>query len=257
MLDSLFLFQVVLSFIISGSFAVFALWAAEKSGTKLGSIIISLPSTSAFGLLFISLIQGTDASTQAAVATTASLAGAFVFVFLFVKLLDKFGIISLFLALIGWFFIASLIPVLNLNIYSAFMFSFLFFVPIFILLKKIKPEKTKIKSNLKNNLFRFIMVGTIVSLIVLISKLISPFWGGIFSAFPAMYLSTFYIAFRDYEPEFCKAIAANMIYAFLGFMSYSASIFFLYPLYGIVTGTIISYLIYFIVVYTFNLLFGR
>lgn len=257
MFDNIFLLKLLISFIISGSFAVFALWMSEKVGTKLGSIILSIPSTTAFSLLFIMWTQGVEVVTRAAVMSTASLGISFIFVIVFVNLLSRFKSFSLLISLFVWFISAVILSLFSLNIYSSSIIASILVVISFLFLGKIKPSKTKIKSTMNRTLLRFFLVGSIVSLVIVIAKLISPEWGGIFASFPAVYVATFYIAIKDYGVNFSKSIAANTVYAYLGFVSYPFAVYFLYPLYGIVLGTIGAYLVYLVVLYISNIIMSK
>ena len=117
--------------------------------------------------------------------------------------------------------------------------------------------KTKIKSTVPRLALRFFLVGAIVSIVVLISKFAGPEIGGIFGSFPAVYTATFFIAIKDYGIKFSKAIAANTVFAYLSFVSYAAAVYFLYPIYGIIFGTIGAYLIYLVVLLTSNLIIKK
>ena len=198
-----------------------------------------------------------NAAIHAAVATPAALGGVFLFVIVFVKLLDRLKRGAIVAALAVWFAIALVISQVEFNIYTSFAFAMIIYIPSFLFLRKIKGETTKLKATKQQMFIRFIISGSMVAFVVIISKLIGPLWGGIFAAFPAMYTSTFHISYTEYGKKFAKAIAANTSYAFIGFLVYTASVYFLFEMFGLVIGTIISYCVYAIVTYIFNGFFKR
>lgn len=257
MFDQLFLIKLIISFIVSGLFAVTALWFSEKLGTKWGSIIVSIPSTMAFSLLFIAWTQGTEVAAEASIFGSAALTGAFIFVMLFVSLVGRFKLLSLLPSIFLWFITALIISSIEFNIYLSSLMSFIFVIISFFYLSKIKSQKTKIRSNSNRVILRFFLVGFLVSFAVIIAKVIGPEWGGIFGSFPAMYIATFYIAYNDYGKKFAKSIAANTFYAFFGFLVYPIAVHFLYPEYGIILGTIGAYLFYLVALYLSNLILNK
>ncbi|MBU0532328.1 hypothetical protein KKB44_02425 [Candidatus Micrarchaeota archaeon] len=252
MFDDVFLLKLFISFIVSGAYLVLILRIAEKVGTKLGSIILSLPSTTLFSLLFIGWTSGITVATDAALIAQIGFIGIFVFVLTFVL---STSFLSLLLALLLWAISAFFLSTLQLDIFYSFGLAIIALIPCFLILRKVKPEKTTMKSTTRQNIFRFILVGSLISFTIIVSKLGGPVLGGIFSIFPAMYTSTFYLAYKDYGKNFARSIAANTVYGFLGFAIYPFAVYLLYPVYGLIIGTMASYLISLIITYLFNILF--
>ncbi|MFH2105898.1 MAG: DUF3147 family protein [Candidatus Micrarchaeota archaeon] len=255
--DQAFLIKLVLSFLVSGAWAVFALKIAEKTGTKLGSIILSLPSTTLFALLFIGWIQGMDAVAQAASVSLGMIGIVAMFLLIFVKLLDRFKLSALLFSILAWFVLSVILLHLSLGIFQSFLAGVLLFIVSFIALRSIKSKTTKIESTDMQMLTRFMLVGSLVSISIIISKLAGPQWGGVFATFPAMFASSLYVSYNAYGIKFTKAMAANTTYAFPGFFTYVLGVYFLYPICGLVLGTILSFIISLITIYIFNLIFKR
>ena len=96
----------------------------------------------------------------------------------------------------------------------------------------------------KSQIFiRALFTGTIIATVVLLGKTLNPFWGGIFTMFPAATFATLIILHFYYEPRqlfyFMKSAPLGSISLFI----YAISIMLLFPKLGIWTGTLISYVI--------------
>src|SRR3989338_7591097 len=89
----LFFVKLILSFIVGGSWLAFTLWISEKFGSKIGGIIIGLPSTTLVSLLFIAWTQDSSAAVAAVVIIPAVTAVSLIFSYAFVALYkEKLGI---------------------------------------------------------------------------------------------------------------------------------------------------------------------
>ena len=89
------------------------------------------------------------------------------------------------------------------------------------------------------------MSGFIISFIVLISKVIDPKLGGIFSGFPAMFSSTMIITYFSQGPQFSAAIMKSSVFTITSLVLYSILVRFTYNPLGIIGGTIVSILLSF------------
>jgi hypothetical protein len=66
---------------------------------------------------------------------------------------------------------------------------------------------------------------------------------GIFSVFPAIFLSTMLISLREHGSQFTAAMAKGMIYGSPSVAIYAVGIYFFYPLVGILVGTISAFVV--------------
>src|SRR3989344_6263409 len=113
-------------------------------------------------------------------------------------------------------------------------------------------EKLMIKSfgaiatmyTLPTLLFRASLSGAIVTLAVLMAKIGGPLIGGMFAAFPAVFLSAAIITYWAHGKEFSGAVMkVLMISGALNVMVYAVGIRYLVVPYGILYGTLFSYII--------------
>ena len=82
-----------------------------------------------------------------------------------------------------------------------------------------------------------------ISLSVIVAKIAGPYWGGMFAAFPASYVSTVIITTKSHGVGFLRAIIKNIPLATIGTLLYYIAVNQLYPLYGIWIGTAAGYAI--------------
>jgi len=89
-------------------------------------------------------------------------------------------------------------------------------------------------------IFRGLLAGTIISIAVFLSNT-GAVLSGIFSVFPAIFLSTMLISLREHGPNFVGGIAKSMIFGSQSVMIYAVAVYFFYPLYGVILGSIFSF----------------
>ena len=87
---------------------------------------------------------------------------------------------------------------------------------------------------------RGLIAGTVIAIAVLLSN-VDAALSGIFSVFPAILSSTMLISVKEYGPDFAAGMAKSMILGISSVLSYATAIHFLYPVYGIMWGSICAY----------------
>jgi MFS family permease len=251
MFDSVFLFKVFLSFLTGCGFTAVTLYAAEKYGPKFGGIIAGLPSTTAVGLFFIGYVQSAQAASQAATLMPAAVGGSLVFVFFYVALCKKIGYkFALLAASVVWLMIALPLAYFKFeDLYIATLFFLVVWVVSLFYMGRRKMDETmpeKVDYSFGQKISRAVFAGGIISFAVVISSLFGPLWGGALAAFPAMFLSTFIILCRAYGCGYSTAFAKNTPIGLFGVIPYLWGVHFLYPVYGLIVGTLAAYLLSFV-----------
>jgi len=87
---------------------------------------------------------------------------------------------------------------------------------------------------------RGLIAGTVIAIAVLLSNA-SAVLSGIFSVFPAILSSTMLISVKEHGPDFAAGMAKSMVFGIPSVLSYATAIHFLYPVYGIIWGSIYAY----------------
>jgi hypothetical protein len=105
----------------------------------------------------------------------------------------------------------------------------------------------------KKILFRGFFAGLMIAIAVLLSN-VGETISGIFSVFPAIFLSTMIIFLREHGPIFTGAMGKSMIFGSPTVVTYAISLHYFYPAFHILWGTLISYSIsLFVVLLLFKL----
>ncbi|MBI5159689.1 DUF3147 family protein [Candidatus Micrarchaeota archaeon] len=240
-----FVSGLVLSFVLGG-FAVSAqTLLAERFGSRLGGMLVALPSTSLVSFFFIGWAHSPEFAAQAASFAPASSVACIVFILLFVRLSEKLGaIVSLFCSLVAWLalslgFIAFgfVDPVL-----AHALFFTCFFVALF-LLRKVGEEKARFRFSFKQLLFRAVFAGAVIAFAVFVSKSGGPLLGGAFAMFPAAFSSSILILARSSGLKFARAASKGMFAGLVPLVFFALAVSFAYPALGLYAGTVASYFV--------------
>lgn len=245
------LYHTVTPFVLSALVVIIVTIIAEKFGTKTGGVIGTLPSTIIIAFLFIALDKGVQFASNSVAVVPAEMGINLVFLLLFTQL-SKNGIpIALTGSLVGW-------TILTIGIYYShitsialsFTFYIICFFITFLIMEKTKKitslDTTTVHYTLLKLLSRSLIAGIVIAIAVTFSN-IGTILSGIFSVFPAIFLSTMLISLKEHGPQFTGALAKAMIYGSPSVVSYAICIHLFYPLIDIVPGTITAFLIAFLI----------
>ncbi len=225
-----FVFKVLLSLLIGIVWVIVSTNIAERVSGKLGGLIMGLPSTAVISLLFVGLTQGTPAALTSSMIVPYS-SGLYCFFFITFFLLTKKGFkIGFISSLIVWFvfaFVAAKFP--PNNIFESIIVGLtLITLAIFWSVKKIHIDHKLIPKKIISGPLWLIA---------------GPRWGGIFATFPALTISSMLITIRSGGVEFTRLIAKNVLISTTTTISiYAILSYFLFPIVGVILGTILSYI---------------
>ncbi len=236
-----FLIKLILSFLVGGSYIAFTLWLSEKFGSKIGGILIGLPSTVLISLIFIAWTQNTESAIAASVIIPAIIGidGLFAVTFIF---LYKHGFFKAFCgALLVWALLSFPIVLIHLNdLGYSLGIGLLFFLLSLYLLRgfphKVAPPKGK-----SDLIFRVVFAGGIISTAVLIANILGPLWGGLFASFPAIFSSSLILLSRKHGFEFTASVARSMVTGSLASIMFPFGFYILGPTFGLIGGLLLAY----------------
>ncbi len=251
-MDKVFLLQVAVSFVIGGSLVAFLSLVAEKVSDNYAGMVLSLPSTVAISFFFFSLIFSPYRIPVIVPSVIVSLGGMLVLIvtYLYLSKLRLRSTASIILCAVGSIIIwtAFSIPI-AITKFSNYPFSILIYVAIVSVaygLIKLGTKKaingSRLTYSLIQKLIRAIFAGVIIALAVLLSKKAGIFWGGIFSVFPAAFLSTLIIYHWHYDSEFLFQISKKIPIGSLILFSFIISAKYIFPQFDTYVGTGLSYL---------------
>ncbi len=106
-----------------------------------------------------------------------------------------------------------------------------------------------------NILVRGLVSGLIIALAVAFAKLGGPLVGGVFASFPAVFLSTMILTYFAQGREFSVSVMKTLLLSgTINATVCASAVRFLYPLFGLIGGTISSFLLSLVSMYVVFLL---
>lgn len=186
---------------------------SEKLGSRLGGLLIGMPSIVLVGLIFIAWTQNSAALVEATSIMPATIAASSIFLVVFI-LLRRLGIVAAYVgALSIWFAlnlplvfykvthlgVAILIAAVLLTISTAFFHK--------------QKDRTLREFKLSQRAFilRIVFSGLLVAFAVFIARQAGPIWGGLFTSFPAAFSATVLILARTHGFGFTAAVSRTMV----------------------------------------------
>lgn len=244
-MEGVFLVKLALSFSVGALWAVFAVFLAEKYGTRIGGLVTGLPSTIIFGLFFIAWTQNPKVAVEA--TTIVPIVGGINCLFLATYIyFAKNGLrVSLLSSLLLWSLLSLSLVLTGFNNYPISLISYMILLPVSYYLVQYKfnvksVQGIRIVYTPNIILFRGILSGSVVALAVLAAKLGGPSIGGMFSMFPAMFTSTILIIHFSHGPSFSSATMKSAMLSAISVIVYSIVARYTYQNIGIVRGTLVS-----------------
>ncbi|MFO8051075.1 MAG: DUF3147 family protein [Thermoplasmatota archaeon] len=251
--------QFILPFIIAALVVVAITIIAEKFGTRVGGILGTIPSTIVVAFVFISINRGDDFASRAAAVVPAEMAINLVFLFLFTILARGSAWKALLFSLLIWAALSG--ALLLLHPHSVLLTSSIYFLTLltlFLIMEKVVRMRSalsvKVRYTPAKIMFRGLFAGFIIGTTVLLSN-IGETISGIFSVFPAIFLSTMLITLKEHGASFSGGMGKSMLLGSQTVVVYVLAVHFLYPLIGALWGTIASFMLSMIMVA--SLLFFR
>ena len=250
MLDAFFL-RVLLSFVVAGIWITLATVLSEKFGTKIGGAFGNLPSTLLVSIIFIAWTQDLLFVTETLKIIPLALMVDTIFLFVYIVAAKKIERGAPLIALIIWFLLA--LPIGFMMYDDIWIGSLLFVVVTVVAFYWLEyrmhiPSKAgrKKQYTLGELSMRGGFAGSVVASAVVIAAFGGPVWGGLASVFPAVMLSTMYLLTKAQGSGFAQATGKVMLPASMNLGVFALVAYHLYPVYGLVVGSIVAYLAAFV-----------
>jgi hypothetical protein len=211
-----FYLKLMLGFVIGGAWITLSTIAAEKFGSKIGGLIGGLPSTIVVSFFFIAWTQGPaqvyDSTTFMPFAFAINIAYLIVYAVLSRRGLAA-GVVG---ALAAWFIltaalIESRLSSLPLAIAAWILAAVLGYYVVQFRLRIRSQSRVPIRYTPLQIAWRAAFSGAVISFAIVMSKVGGPAWGGIFSAFPAVYTSTLIITSRSVSVDFSRSLITPLL----------------------------------------------
>ncbi|MDO8340010.1 MAG: DUF3147 family protein [Candidatus Burarchaeum sp.] len=245
MLDP-FSVKLLLGFLVGGIWITLATVISERFGSKIGGLVGNLPSNILVGLFFIGMTQSAEFAAEAAGTVPIGMIMDSIFLFSYVVLVKKYDKLAALPALAIWFVMAYAIG--KVKYFDLFWTTLAYFAVVLALFAYLEygmripsMKKKKPAYSASELAIRGFLAGGLIVAVTIGAALFGPVWGGIFSVFPVVMLSTMYLLNRAQGPEFAQATGKVMLLGSVNIVVYAFAVIFTYPVYGLVWGTVISY----------------
>ncbi len=245
MTETLF-FRLILTFVTGTVWIFISISLGKRSGSNMSGFIAGLPSTALLVFFFIGLNQSPSAAAEATTVFPLSYSVTGLFLLIYARNVKNGLFTAVFSGLLCWFTGGSILAFINPSNYLLNFFLYLLILPVlYILMVKVTGKKPVSGKNLPSSpkliLIRSIFGGIIITAAVLFSKIFGPVFGGIFSAFPAMFISTLVIAYKTYGGDFSKMMTRPLLVTGMTtIVLYSLGVRYFYPGSGLVIGTFLA-----------------
>ncbi len=255
-MTTVLLIQLLVSFFVGGSLITLLSLIAEKTNQHISGIIMMFPSTLVLGFFFLGL---TTSAKNVATVIPATLIPLGIVIFSSViyiycsiyfvnRVKNKFQQISysLFTSIVIWFILASPFAIFKFSNIVVGIIGFILIVTVtHFILKNKNYELRLTKPNYSKTqiLIRAVFTGSVIATVVFLGKTLNPFWGGIFTMFPAATFATLIVLNFYYEPKQLFYFIKNAPLGSVSLFTYAISIMLLFPKLGIWVGTFVSYCI--------------
>jgi hypothetical protein len=259
----IFYLKLILAFIVSAIWIPTATILAEKFGSKIGGVIIGIPSVSVITLFFIAWAESTTVAVQSTNVIPIVLGIDALFVAIYILFLRFNFLLAIIAAFLTWFVLSLGLVFIKFNNFALSILGCILLVIIsYILVEKIlktgSTGQRKIKRTIPQLLLRATLSGTIVCIAVILARIGGPILGGAFAAFPAIMSSTMIITYFAHGKEFSAAVMKMaMISGPISCVIYTISARFLYISSGLIIGTLVSFVISVITAYLMYLVLRR
>ncbi len=241
----MFTLQVIVSFVAGGLVIALQTLLGERVPLRWRGVALTIPTTMALGLFFIGLTKTPADVPQAVRVIPAALALDYLWVLMF-ALFSRFTII---VALVGsfsiWGVCAAVLVQYPPRTISG---SILFYIPVLLIsywgisTLQQTPITSPVPVNWKHITIRSLIGGSIVAVIVILSKTIGNVWGGLFSVFPAAFTATFLIYYLVHGKKVIPSVAKSLFFpGAIGFVIYGVVAAAAFPKVGIWLGTLVAY----------------
>ena len=243
LLDRTFVINLIFSFITGGIWITLATLAADRFGSKIGGFLAGLPSTIVVALFFIAITEGPQMASSATTVMPLTMSVNALFILVYIALVGTGFFRAIFFGLLTWLLLTiglimfnpdsllfSLGAWLSILILIFLVFKYVFHIP--------SLRRSRFHYTVVQIISRAVFSGSIIVFAVLMSRIGGAVYGGIFSTFPAVFISTIIITYHSAGADFSRAAAKSMVIsAFINVVVYAVAVRYFYLHLGLISGT--------------------
>jgi hypothetical protein len=244
MITQTFLLQLLLSCVFGGGWIALMTVLAERLGSKVGGLLLMLPSTILVSLFFIGVTQGSDAVVQITTILPATLTTSVILLIAFTAAY-RYGPVAAYTAgYVAWFVFGLTWVLLRIpNIWLALGLALLMLAAgIGFFSRRPHMNLPAFRLSPQALTLRYLFAGVVVGGAVLLSHLLGPLWGALFASFPATVTSTLVVLERSHGIDFTTAVARSMCNGIGVNLVFVLIVFLIGPTVGFVAAIGLGYL---------------
>jgi len=222
-------------------------FVAEKISTRLAGLLSGYPIGTAIILHFYGLEYGAQFAADAAIFNLCGLFASQCFAYTYYRASQRTT--SLFLvsvlALSGYMLPAFIVSQTNPTRLNALVLAVIVTALFCILLRNNTAQKVAPSRTWSTHLVvsRLLFTATLVLVVTEFADIVGPSWAGLFSAFPVALYPLVFLLHREHGSETARTFLGNFPYGLWSVIAYALTVSLVYPLYGVVLGTLLGFAI--------------
>ncbi len=242
--------QLLTSLIVGGLFVAAQLFVVERVPARIAGIVLTLPTTMAISFIFIGWIFGAARIAEIAAINPLTNGVSLLFITTYVYMSARLRggrrvemIIAPLAGLGLWLAISMTLAFFEFNDMRLSLLGFAVLATIAHFLLRRLPSGLAVprKFTIAQNAMRCVISGFVIALTVLLSKVLGPFWGGIFTAFPGANMASLLLLHHEHGRGFLASAAKTMPIGYTSLIVYTLASAWAFPLYGLWWGTLLAY----------------
>jgi hypothetical protein len=246
--------QLISSFIIGGILVGAQATIAEKANKKLAGLVLTFPSTAIVSFFFMWQVLSENRFQHALVPVPVTMGISLLFIYAYIKSFQILSsatinskiqvLLSALISISFWALCAfSILKSQLTNIWLSLAISLVLIITMKLLLNREQlctQPLPKLQYNWWQKLLRIVFSGGVISTTVFLAKTMGPVWGGIFSMFPAAYISSLLMYSPNYNHRFMYRAYYNAPKGIIGLLIFTFAALWTFPLFGNIGGTLIA-----------------
>jgi len=246
MVSDILIVHIALGFITGGLVVAGVTAVADEYGASRGGFAGGLPTTGPVGLFFIGWSQSVGAAVQATSVFPMGFAITFTFLLFYALPARTSFWPRMAIALLLWLIISAAFAASGFGDFELCLAAaVLIVIVVFALRRRVgigDVSGRPVKFAWSHFGLRVVIGGTVVATVVVLTQLAGPLVGGIFSAAPAVWTSTLFVADRTHGVQFTRSLTGSfMKTSMLTVMPYGVAARYFFPVAGIWWGTLFAF----------------
>lgn len=241
-----FVLRMLLSFVVGGTTVALFTTLAERSGPRLGGLLLSFPVKVTVSLVLIALNEGLAFASESAVAVPAGIGVNAVFLVATALLARRFAPWPALAGALALWAIAGLAVVLWLPAglaWSLAAWALVALVGLALLARVPGLRRERRAPDAKPLVWwrlalRGVAAGSVVAGSLVVAHYGGPLLGGLASVFPSGFLTSMVILTRKHGPDYTAATVRVMVVGTAAPALFGAAIAYAYPRAGVLVGTL-------------------